>query len=91
MIIGITGHTKGLGKAIYDTLKASHTIIGFSRTNGYNIQSPNKIIDCLKDCDVFINNEARSGADVMADCDKLAVWRCESHNIKELWLLAECP
>ena len=56
MKIGITGHTKGLGKSIYDKLIKLHDVIGFSRTNGYNVQSPNKIIEALSDCDVFINN-----------------------------------
>lgn len=56
MKIGITGHTKGLGKSIYDNLIKSHSIIGFSRINGYDVQSPNKIIESLVDCDIFINN-----------------------------------
>jgi hypothetical protein len=56
MKIGITGHTKGLGKSIYDNLNKSHNVIGFSRTNGYDVQSSNKIIEKLNDCDVFINN-----------------------------------
>jgi len=56
MNIGITGHTKGLGKSIYDTLTKIHNVIGFSRTNGFDVQSPNKIIEKLNDCDVFINN-----------------------------------
>lgn len=56
MKIGLTGHTKGLGKSIYDNLNKSYNVIGFSRTNGYDIQSPNKIIESLSDCDVFINN-----------------------------------
>jgi short-subunit dehydrogenase len=54
--IGITGHTKGLGLTIYNTLNSTHNVIGFSRTNGYDVQSPNKIIEKLNDCDVFINN-----------------------------------
>jgi len=56
MKIGLTGHTKGLGKSIYDSLFRLYDVIGFSRTNGYDIQSPNKIIESLSDCDVFINN-----------------------------------
>jgi len=56
MIIGITGHTAGLGKAIYDKLITLYDVIGFSRTNGYNVQSPNKIIEKLENCDIFINN-----------------------------------
>ena len=56
MKIGLTGHTRGIGKSIHDGLNNSYETIGFSRTNGYDIQSPNQIIDKLLDCDVFINN-----------------------------------
>ena len=56
MIIGITGHTAGVGKAIYDKLITLYNVIGFSRRNGYNVQSPNKIIEKLENCDIFINN-----------------------------------
>jgi short-subunit dehydrogenase involved in D-alanine esterification of teichoic acids len=56
MKIGITGHTKGLGLTIYNRLNLTHNVIGFSRTNGYDVQSSNKIIEKLNDCDVFINN-----------------------------------
>jgi len=56
MKIGITGHTKGLGLIIYNKLNEIHSVIGFSRTNGFDVQSPNKIIEKLNDCDVFINN-----------------------------------
>ena len=56
MKIGITGHTKGLGLIVYNRLNLTHNVIGFSRTNGYDVQSSNKIIEKLNDCDVFINN-----------------------------------
>ena len=56
MKIGLTGHKSGLGKSIYDNLSKLNNIIGLSRRNGYDIQSPNKIIESLTDCDVFINN-----------------------------------
>jgi hypothetical protein len=56
MKIGLTGHTRGLGKNIYDILIKSYDIVGFSRTNGYDIQFPKKIIETLSDCDIFINN-----------------------------------
>ncbi len=60
MKIGITGHTKGIGKALYDTLiYKGHTVYGFSRQNSYDIsdqEDRNAIIHKVKDCDVFINN-----------------------------------
>jgi hypothetical protein len=56
MKYAITGHTSGIGKRVYERL--SPNIIGFSRTNGYNIQLPDdrqRILNAVQDCDVFIN------------------------------------
>jgi NAD(P)-dependent dehydrogenase (short-subunit alcohol dehydrogenase family) len=57
--ICMTGHTKGIGAAIYNSLENDFDVIGFSRTNGYNILKPGrmrKIVEESKDCDIFINN-----------------------------------
>lgn len=54
MIIGITGHTRGVGKEIYNTLSKNHTVLGFSRSSGYDIQNPKKILN--QEMDVFVNN-----------------------------------
>lgn len=60
MKIAITGHSKGIGKALFDKLTAqSHEVIGFSRSNGFNVADPvirAGIVTELADCDVFINN-----------------------------------
>ena len=60
MKIRITGHTKGIGECLYLHLKElGHDVVGFSRTNGYDIndpQSQQKIVNESKDADVFINN-----------------------------------
>jgi short-subunit dehydrogenase len=53
----ITGHTAGIGKMLFETL--SPNIIGFSRTNGYDITVSNdraRITELSDSCDVFINN-----------------------------------
>ena len=58
MKIGITGHSKGLGKALFESLAIEHDVVGFSRTNGYDIKSPfdrKKIVKESKDLDVFVN------------------------------------
>ena len=58
MNIALTGHSKGLGKALFELLSQKHEIVGFSRSNGYDIKSPfdrKKIIKESKDCDIFIN------------------------------------
>lgn len=55
--IAITGHTKGIGKSIAEELSVDHSIVGFSRSNGYDLGTKvhDIIIDSM-DCDVFINN-----------------------------------
>jgi NAD(P)-dependent dehydrogenase (short-subunit alcohol dehydrogenase family) len=59
MKIALTGHTSGIGKALYDILSKDHEVVCFSRTNGYDI-SHQRIMDQIVqeslDCDVFINN-----------------------------------
>jgi len=57
--IAITGHTSGIGKAIFEALSTEHDVIGLSRSTGHDITSDldkAKIIDKIYDCDVFINN-----------------------------------
>lgn len=56
MKIAITGHSRGLGKEIYDRLLVSHDILGFSRSNGFDINKPIDILKYTDDRDVFINN-----------------------------------
>ncbi len=56
MKIAITGHSKGIGKALYDTLSAEHEVEGFSRSNGFDIQNTNLIVRAVKGFDVFVNN-----------------------------------
>ncbi len=71
MKIVVTGHSKGIGKAIADLLKEQkNEVIGFSRSNGYDISSAetiNNIITQSIDCDVFINNAYHD----FAQCDLL--------------------
>lgn len=55
--IAITGHSAGIGQAllkIYET--HGHEVVGLSRRNGYNIRSTSKIVEKIRDCDIFINN-----------------------------------
>ena len=58
----ITGHTSGIGKFLLEHYTNNgHTVIGMSRSNGYDIlKDQDKIIDEAKDVDLFINN-ATSG------------------------------
>lgn len=53
MIIAVTGHTSGIGKAVSER----YNIVGFSRSNGYDItKDKQRIVQDSKHCDIFINN-----------------------------------
>jgi len=55
--IAITGHSAGIGQALANIYQQKgHNIIGLSRRNGYNIRSIPKIVNQIKDSDIFINN-----------------------------------
>jgi hypothetical protein len=58
MKVGITGHTKGLGKFLFDYYKSqNHSVIGFSRSTGYDVSTDiEKIVSESNDLDLFINN-----------------------------------
>jgi NAD(P)-dependent dehydrogenase (short-subunit alcohol dehydrogenase family) len=65
MIVAITGHTSGIGKALYDRLYPD--VIGFSRKNGYDISikaDRQRIIDEAADSQIFINNAYSTHAQV---------------------------
>jgi hypothetical protein len=58
----ITGHTQGLGKAIYDkfTEISCREIVGMSRTNGYDIEKDfDRIVEEASGAELFINNAYR--------------------------------
>jgi hypothetical protein len=60
--IVITGHTSGLGKAIYDKFKevSCHEIVGMSRSNGYDIDKDfDKVVAEATGAEIFINNAYR--------------------------------
>jgi hypothetical protein len=60
--IVITGHTSGIGKAIYDKFKevSCREIIGMSRSNGYDIDKDfEKIVEESAGAEIFINNAYR--------------------------------
>ena len=58
MNIAITGHTQGIGAALFGVFqKHGHSVKGYSRSNGYDISTEfDKIINDIQDCDVFVNN-----------------------------------
>ena len=58
MKIAITGHTKGIGRAIVDLLKDEHEIVGASTSTGVNVMRTKSVIRWLEkeNPDIFINN-----------------------------------
>ncbi len=58
--VAVTGHTKGIGHAIHNVFKNNnHTVIGYSRSNGFDISNEDTQDQLVKECkhvDVFINN-----------------------------------
>lgn len=57
--IAITGHTAGIGHSLYNRLIGQHNILGFSRSNGYDLSEKstvNQIISASADVDIFVNN-----------------------------------
>lgn len=60
MKVAITGHSQGIGKAIFEEMtKRNHAVVGFSRSNGYDISQDDvrtQILEEIKDFDVFVNN-----------------------------------
>lgn len=60
--IVITGHTSGIGKAIYDKFKeiSCREIVGLSRSNGYDIDAEfDKVVEAASGAELFINNAYR--------------------------------
>jgi hypothetical protein len=60
----ITGHTTGLGKALFTYFKSQGwEVIGISRTTGINLLTDiDDAIEIIKGADLFINNAAVSNA-----------------------------
>lgn len=56
MKIAITGHTAGIGFACQRVFGVEHSIIGLSRSNGYNICDVDQVAAAAESADVFINN-----------------------------------
>lgn len=76
MKIAITGHSQGIGKCLFQ--KMSPNIIGFSRSNGYDINNKEdrrRIIQQSKDCDIFINNAESNFAQTYMLIDLFKEWK----------------
>lgn len=84
MKVGITGHTQGVGKEIFDYfLSKNYSCKGFSRKTGYNIgikEDRDRIVDEIRDYDVFVNNACVFKDDSQLDLlkDVYALWKKQS-------------
>lgn len=57
MLIAITGHTAGIGRAFARYLESrGHIIQGISKREGHNIRNIPKILEQILPCDMWINN-----------------------------------
>ncbi len=63
MKIYITGHTSGLGKKLYDFyVDQQYEVVGFSRSNGYDLEKNfQEIINQIDSNSIFINNSYANG------------------------------
>ena len=61
MKVVITGHTYGIGKALYDSFKSAEwEVVGLSRSNGYDIDKNfDRVVEAATGADLFINNAYR--------------------------------
>ena len=87
MKIAITGSTSGIGLALSNVLeKRGHEILGLSRRLGYNIRNVPKLVDKIKDCDLFINNAQEGYAQTELLFEIFKVWQNQSH--KKIWVIS---
>lgn len=60
MNVVITGHTRGIGRALTDEFQTNgHSVAGYSKSTGFDISIANcrqTILDNAVDADIFINN-----------------------------------
>jgi nucleoside-diphosphate-sugar epimerase len=61
MKVVITGHTQGIGQALYNSFKSAEwEVIGLSRSNGYDIDADfDRVVEAATGADLFINNAYR--------------------------------
>ncbi len=62
MKVVITGHTYGIGKALYEHFQSfgGWEVVGLSRSNGYDIDADfDKVVEAASGCFLFINNAYR--------------------------------
>ena len=87
MKVAITGHTSGIGQALFNILeKRGHDMTGLSRRTGHNIRTIPKIAALVEPCDMFINNAQAGYAQTELLYDVWQKWR----NVpgKSIWCIS---
>ena len=57
MKIALTGHSKGIGAAVFkDLTDKNYEVFGYSRSNGWDIKNTDRVADEIAVTDCFINN-----------------------------------
>ena len=60
MKVVITGHTYGVGQALWEFFYQRAEVKGLSRSNGFDIDRDfDRVVEEIKGCDLFINNAYR--------------------------------
>ena len=75
----LTGHSKGLGKAIHNELREDYLMLGVSRSNGKNIRDI--VCEEYDDCDILINNAYHSTGQLGLLKSFYEMWRGKSKTI----------
>jgi len=75
----ITGHTRGVGRALYENfVNKGWQVIGLSRSNGYDIDKNfDLVVEAAQGCDLFINNAYR-------DCQQLKLVTALQRSVKKM-------
>jgi NADP-dependent 3-hydroxy acid dehydrogenase YdfG len=83
MKIAITGHTRGIGKAIAEALEArGHEIHGMSASNGYSLPEDfERIVEETIPCDILINNAYHHNSQVQLLYRVFRAWEGEDKRI----------
>ncbi len=82
MKYAITGHSQGIGKYLFE--KLTPDVIGFSRSNGYDITKPEirrQIIKESNDCTIFINSAPAGYSQTELFIDLLKNWKDQEKTI----------
>ena len=85
MKIAITGHTRGIGKALaFVCTQQGHEVVGFSKSQGYDISiedTRNQILQKMHNVDVFINNAYTPNGQTQLLLSMIELWKNTANTI----------